>query len=139
MRREHVKYINLASEYNEVFVKPDIVEWLRKNIHIFHTFCVETTKTLRSGYKHFSGYALWEDIRHRTSVTEEDSRYKIDQNRCSDVIRLYVIANPTMFNYFRYKYSPRRKYFYQAVKIEIEKTGGLFLYGDEARPDERGP
>ena len=131
------KYLELASKYENVFVKPDIVDWLSKNHYVFHTFCLEATKTLVSGYRHFSGYALWEDIRHRTEVEEVGSNYKIDQNRCSDVIRLYVISNPQMFNYFKYKYSPRRKHFYSAVKKEIEKRGGMFVYGDEVKPEEK--
>lgn len=98
----YVQRINRAINHVLMFpdeYRPDFNGWLRENTHIYFRF-EEMALNVAKFRKHYSGYTLFEVIRHETAVGQISGEFKLDNNMCADCCRLFMQLNPQHEGFF---------------------------------------
>jgi hypothetical protein len=79
--------------------RPDFIGWLRENTHIYLKF-EDMALNVARFRKHYSGYTLFEVIRHETAIGQISGEFKLDNNMCADCCRLFMQLNPAHQGFF---------------------------------------
>ena len=98
--------LSLARGTEGVF-RDDFVGYLADNMHIYTEFERRALQVARFR-DHYSGYAIYEVMRHDTAIGELGSEYKLNNLFRADMCRLFGICNPAHAGLFEYRERARR-------------------------------
>lgn len=74
--------------------------WLADNTHIYADF---ERRALQVAKKrdHYSGYTLFEVMRHESVIREVGGEFKINNTYCADCCRLFMLTHPALAGFFQ--------------------------------------
>lgn len=81
---------------------PDFAQWIAENFVIWRAFEREALRVAERR-PHYSAKTILEVIRHHTQLAERGGEFKINNNVCPDLARLFAILHPAREELFEYR------------------------------------
>lgn len=78
------------------------IEWLEINIHVYLEFERRAMQVARFR-NHYSGYTILEVMRHDSAIGELNGEWKLNNNQCADLCRLFALCNPNHSGLFEFR------------------------------------
>lgn len=78
------------------------VAWLEANAHVYREFEKRALRVARFR-THYSGYTILEVMRHESAIGELDGEWKLNNNQCADLCRLFALCNPNHAGLFEFR------------------------------------
>lgn len=91
-----------VAEANRALLKSDFADWLKENIRVYVEFERRALDVARFR-THYSGYTILEVMRHNSAIGELGSEFKLNNNRCADLCRLFSLCNPQHSALFEFR------------------------------------
>jgi hypothetical protein len=82
---------------------PEFAAWIEANFVIWRAFEREALR-IASRRSHYSAKTILEVIRHHTTLAERAGEFKINNNVCPDLARLFAFLHPSHAELFEYRF-----------------------------------
>lgn len=90
--------------------RPDFIDWLKANLHIWSAFKAEANLIWSHGKRHWGARCIGEYLRRETALRENaDTDWKISDWRWPDCARLYLLLYPERDGFFEIRESQQRR------------------------------
>ena len=99
---------SIAADNRDQF-SDGFLAWLADNPHIWERFVAEANAAWKTGRQHYSARTIWEYIRHETALRSKPGlpmEFKVNNNYCPDVARLYMLVYPARRGFFELRGRP---------------------------------
>jgi len=88
---------------NKEIFSPEFIEWFPNNMHVWHSFVIETFKVHQKGFKHYSARTIIHVLRHHSAVSENGNQWKINDHHSPYLARLFDLVYPHKAGLFEYR------------------------------------
>lgn len=82
--------LNIVEANIEQF-RPDFLEYMRENLHVYVAFRVEALKVIRKGFRHYSARTIIEVLRHNSALSEHGGPWKLNDHYTPYLARLFAL------------------------------------------------
>ena len=86
-------------------LKPEFIEWLKSNAHVWIAFEREALEVVRCGFKHYSARTILHFLRHHTALKQNGEGWKLNNNHSPYLARLFNIVHPQHASLFELRES----------------------------------
>lgn len=81
--------------------RPDFLQWLTWNPHIWTAFVAKADEVRARGRKHYSARTIVEVLRHESVLRESPlGQWKINDHAAPNLARLYILFRPEAYGFF---------------------------------------
>lgn len=90
----------MQPDLNFTGYRPEFIEWLAENGHIWERFEREASRLWLRGRTHYSAKTIVEFLRHETALYEHGGEFKINNSVSADLARYYIQKYPERASFF---------------------------------------
>jgi hypothetical protein len=83
--------------------RPDFLEYIADNVHVYEAFEAEALKIAARGTKHYSARTIIEVLRHHSALQDTDPVYRINDCWTPHTARLFALMNPQHADLFSFR------------------------------------
>ncbi len=84
-------------------------QFIRDNPVVWWEFVTMTEDVINRGFKHYSSQTIIEVMRHHTAVAEVGGGFKLNNDNCAYLSRLFVACWPEHSGFFRHRMTALEK------------------------------